>query len=41
MIRVGLTTLGCKANQADTIALKDALMSELGDVSFVGAREPA
>lgn len=40
-VRVGFCTLGCKANQADTIALKDALTRELGAVDFVGARDAA
>jgi threonylcarbamoyladenosine tRNA methylthiotransferase MtaB len=38
--RVALTTFGCKANQADTLALKDAVATAAGDdVAFAGPRE--
>ena len=40
MIRIGLATLGCKANQSDTAALRDAIGAQVGDeVSFARGRE--
>jgi threonylcarbamoyladenosine tRNA methylthiotransferase MtaB len=42
MVRVSLPTLGCKANQADGAALRDAITQELGGVvEFVDVRDGA
>ncbi|MFT5433413.1 MAG: threonylcarbamoyladenosine tRNA methylthiotransferase MtaB [Myxococcota bacterium] len=41
MLRVSLATLGCKANQADTAALRDSIAAEVGLVEFVSPKVAA
>ena len=39
MPRIAIPTFGCKANQADTAALRDGIHQVLGDVEFVSTDE--